>query len=206
MLPDLPRLRQDRRAVDVRIPVDQAEAHEFRLLQPGNEAQHARLLAPFELRLEPDEAVVIARQVVLAQLNGRVRRPARPRIGEADRLHRPESQRVLARGAPSLRSAGSPRRTSPCRSREPSRTRRGRARRRSARTPRASADNSNSRLPHRRRRRRARSEPGSAQSFFVDRSAGKRLPTTPRLRFHLDARNTLPRSMLSASTIGLMAS
>ena len=86
----------DRRTVDIRIPVHEAEAHEFRLLQTGNETQHPRLLAPFELRLKPDEAVMIARQVVLPELHGRIRRPARSRIGKADGLHGPESQRVPA--------------------------------------------------------------------------------------------------------------
>ena len=92
----LPRLVQHGRPVDVRVPVDHAEAHELRLLEPGNHAQHSRLLAPFHLRLKPDEAVMIAGKVVLSQLNGRVRLPAGPRIGQADRLHRPEPQRVLA--------------------------------------------------------------------------------------------------------------
>ena len=39
---------------------------------------------------------MIARQVVLPQLHRRVRRPARPRIGQAHRLHRSEPQRVGA--------------------------------------------------------------------------------------------------------------
>ena len=68
--------------------------------RPGNQPQHARLLAPFQLRLKADEAVVIAGEVVLPQLHGGVRRAAGARIDEADRLHRPEPQRVLRRGAP----------------------------------------------------------------------------------------------------------
>ena len=46
--------------------------------RPGNQPQHARLIAPLDLRLEPDEAEVIAGQVVLPQLHGGVRpRPVR---------------------------------------------------------------------------------------------------------------------------------
>ena len=73
-----------------------AEADELGALEAGNEPQHARLLAPFDLRLKSHEAEVIAREVVLAQLHGRVRLASRARIREADRLHRTEPQRVAA--------------------------------------------------------------------------------------------------------------
>ena len=73
-----------------------AEPDELGVLEPGNQPQHALLLAPLQLRLEAHQAVVIAGQVVLPQLHGCVRRAARARIDEADRLHRPEPQRVQA--------------------------------------------------------------------------------------------------------------
>ena len=73
-----------------------AEPDELGALEPGNQTEHALLLAPFELRLKSHQAVVIAGQVVLAKLHGRIRRAAGARIHEADRLHGPEPQRVLA--------------------------------------------------------------------------------------------------------------
>ena len=72
------------------------EADELGLLEAGNQPQHARLIAPFDLRLEADQAEVIAGQIVLPELNGGIRLAARPRIDQADRLHRPESQRLTA--------------------------------------------------------------------------------------------------------------
>ena len=79
--------------------MDHAVAHELGLLQTGNHAQHACLLTPLQLRLEPHEAPVVARQVVLPQLHHGVRLPARARIHQSHRLHRPEPQRV----APAMR-------------------------------------------------------------------------------------------------------
>ena len=64
------------------------------MFQSGNQTEHALLLAPLQLRLEADQAVVIAGDVVLAQLHHRVRLPSRVRIDEPDRLHRTEPQRV----------------------------------------------------------------------------------------------------------------
>ena len=63
--------------------MDHAEPHELRALEARNHPQHARLLAPLELRLKPDEAEVIAREVVLAQLHDRIRPAARPRIASS---------------------------------------------------------------------------------------------------------------------------
>ena len=206
MLPDLPRLGQHRRAVDVRIPVHHAEADEFRLLQPGNQAQHPRLLAPFELRLKPDEAVVIARQVVLPQLHGRVRRPARSRIGEADRLHGPESQRVQAavrhhfdRQAAleelllvevvDRRRLGVDQRVVEALVLL--------ARQRAVQIVALAVVDAAGRSSRVVRRIRLRGVRRRRSGFSR---------TVDRLRSHRDARNTLPRSMLSASTIGLMAS
>ena len=96
---DLPCLGEHRRAVHVGVAMHHAEADELGLLQPGDHPKHARLIAPFDLRLEPDEAEVIARQIVLPQLHGGVRLAAGARIDQPDRLHRPEPQRV----APAMR-------------------------------------------------------------------------------------------------------
>jgi len=67
--PDLARPGENQRPVDVGVPVDHAVAHELGPLEPGNELQHARLLALLQLGLEPDQAVVIGGQAVLAQLD-----------------------------------------------------------------------------------------------------------------------------------------
>ena len=72
-----------------------AEADELRVLESGNEAQHARLLAPLDLCLEADEAEMIRGQIVLPQLHDRVRLAARARIDQTYRLHRSEPQRVF---------------------------------------------------------------------------------------------------------------
>ena len=80
--------------------MDHAEAHELGLLEPGNQLQHARLLAPLHLRLESHQAEVIAGEVVLPELHDRVGLAAGARIGEADRLHRAEPQRVDAARRP----------------------------------------------------------------------------------------------------------
>ena len=95
----LPGLVEDGRCVHVGVPVHHAEPHELRALEPGDQPQHARLIAPFDLRLKAHEAEVIARQIVLTELHHRVRLTPRPRIGEADRLHRTEAQRI----APAVR-------------------------------------------------------------------------------------------------------
>src|ERR671910_809961 len=64
-----------------------------------DQAQHACLLSPFELRLEADEAVVIGSEIVLPQLGHRIRDTADPRIEQTDRLHRSEPKSV----APAVR-------------------------------------------------------------------------------------------------------
>ena len=73
-----------------------AEADELGLFKSGDEPKHTRLLAPFDLRLESDQAEMIGRQIVLSKLHDRVRRPTGPRIDEANRFHRAETQRVHA--------------------------------------------------------------------------------------------------------------
>ena len=115
--PHLPGFGEHGRPVHVGVAVHHAEADELRLLEAGNQAEHARLLAPLDLRLEADQAEVIAGERCPAAA-------ARPRTARgrcADRRGRPASSGRSAacprRDAPSPRSAGSPRRTAPCRSR-----------------------------------------------------------------------------------------
>ena len=60
--------------------MDDPEARELGLLEAGNQTQHARLLAPFELGLKAHEAEVIAGEVVLTQLHDGVRHRAGARI------------------------------------------------------------------------------------------------------------------------------
>ena len=70
-----------------------AETREFGVLQARNGAEHAHLLAVFELGLEADHVEQGAKLVVLTQLDHGVRLFTRTvRIGEAERLHRPMPQ------------------------------------------------------------------------------------------------------------------
>ncbi len=72
-----------------------AEPRELGLLEPGNGAEHARLLAMLQLGLEADHVPQRAERIVLTQLHHGVRLHARPmRVGETDRLHRPVAQRL----------------------------------------------------------------------------------------------------------------
>ena len=97
--------------------MDHAEAHELGVLEPGNQPQHARLLAPLHLRLEADQAEVIAGEVVLPQLHDGVGLAAGARIGRGRPASSARTAACPRRDAPSPRSAGSLRRTSRCRSR-----------------------------------------------------------------------------------------
>ena len=76
--------------------MDHPEAHELGRFEARDHPEHARLFAPLQLRLKPDEAVVIGGEVVLPQLDDGVRPSAGARIGQPGRLHRPEPQRVDA--------------------------------------------------------------------------------------------------------------
>ena len=173
--------------VDVGVAVHHAEAHELRVLEAGNQAQHALLLAPLDLRLEADQAVVIAGEVVLPQLHGRVRRRGRC----ADR------RRPTGFIGPK-RSVSAPRCAMTSIGRQPSknsllvevvdRRRLGvdAARRRTARTPRASSGSSGSRPRRRRRRRPARDDVAGC------RRRRSRCSSRPRRmsRSQRDCRNT----------------
>ncbi len=82
--------------VDVSVAVDLAEAQELGVLQPGNQPQHARLIAPLHVVLEPDQVVGIVAQVLLPQLDHRVGLFAGARIAQPDRLHGAEAQSIAA--------------------------------------------------------------------------------------------------------------
>ena len=76
--------------------MDLAVAQEAGMLEAGDQAQHAGLLAEFEVILKADEVVGIGAQIFLAQLHGRIRDSSGARIFQADRLHGAEAQRVAA--------------------------------------------------------------------------------------------------------------
>ena len=71
-----------------------AKAGEFRILQAGNAAEDAHLLAVLQLGLEADHIEQGAELIVLAQLHDRVGlHIGLPRVGQPERLHRPVAQR-----------------------------------------------------------------------------------------------------------------
>jgi hypothetical protein len=73
-----------------------AEAYEFGVPQAGNHPQHAGLIAPLDLSLEADKAEMVGRERVLSQLHDRKRNPTGAGVGQADRLHRSESEGLAA--------------------------------------------------------------------------------------------------------------
>ena len=158
---------------------------------------------------------MIAGQVVLAQLHGGIRFAARPRIDQADGLHRPEAQRV----GPAVRHDLN-RQTAFEESLlvEIVHGRRFGCDQRLIEglvLARVSAGNSGNRRRHRRRRRtmglaeaghcRSPHRAGPAQAATMVSVVSCRT-VRRRLRSHRDCLNTFERSMVSARTIGLMAS
>ncbi len=130
----LPRLLQHGRAVDVGVAMHHPEAHELGLFETGDHPQHA---SP----ARPTSTASGTRRGSSGRRPGCPDAAARRRTPAglcADRPGRPassgQSAACRARDAPSPRWAGTPRRTSPCRSRAPSPIRRQRARRRTGRT------------------------------------------------------------------------
>jgi hypothetical protein len=91
----LPCLAEHLGTVDIGVTVHHAEANELGVLESWNHAQDARLFGPFQLGLKADQAVVIPRQRILPQLNGRVRVASRSWVREAHRLHRAKAKRVV---------------------------------------------------------------------------------------------------------------
>ena len=88
--------RQRGGRVEVRVPVNRAEAQELRVLETRDHPEDALLLGDAEARLEPDEVPHAPAAILHAQLHDGVRFAPGARIDEADRLHRPEAQRVAA--------------------------------------------------------------------------------------------------------------
>ena len=83
------------RRVDEGVAVHLAVADEAGRFQTRKGAQDTALLGPGHPRLEADQVVLAAGEVLLAELDDRMGAVAF-RGGEADRLHRPEAQGVLA--------------------------------------------------------------------------------------------------------------
>ena len=88
------RIEQLRR-VEEGVAVQAAQARELGLLEPRDHAEDAALFAVLQLGLEAHHVPQRAQRIVLAQLHHRVGAHARRmRVRQADRLHRPEAQRV----------------------------------------------------------------------------------------------------------------
>ncbi len=82
------------RRVDERVAVHDPVAGELGVLQAGDHAEDAALLGKRQVRLESHEVVARAVRVLRAQLERSPGAPARMRIGQPDRLERPEARRV----------------------------------------------------------------------------------------------------------------
>ncbi len=76
--------------------MDHPHAYELRVGQPRDHLEHALLLAPLELGLEPHDGEVAGREVVLPELHDREGPPPGARVHQAHRLHGTEPQRVTA--------------------------------------------------------------------------------------------------------------
>ena len=74
--------------------MDAAQPREPRVFQRRDHAKDARLLAVFELGLEPDHVPQRAQRVVLAELHHGIRTPPGLWIAQAHGLHRSEAQSV----------------------------------------------------------------------------------------------------------------
>ncbi len=93
---ELQGLGEQRGRVDVGVAVDLAVAQEGRLLEAGDEAEDAGLLAVLEVVLEADEIVTVGAQILLAELDDGVGPAAGLGVGEADGLHGAEAEGVAA--------------------------------------------------------------------------------------------------------------
>ena len=93
---ELEGLGEQRGGVDVGVAVDLAVAQEGGVLQAGDQAQDAGLLAELQVVLEADEVVAVGAQVLLAKLDDGVGPASGPGVGEADRLHGAEAEGVAA--------------------------------------------------------------------------------------------------------------
>src|SRR5262249_57452020 len=81
--------------VDERVAVQTTQTRELGVLQSGNGAEDAHLLAMLELGLEAHHVEQRAEPVVLPQLYYRIRLArSRMRVGQSERLHRAVPQRL----------------------------------------------------------------------------------------------------------------
>ena len=71
-------------------------AQEARIFEAGNQPQHPRLLAKFQMILKAHQVIAVRAQIFLAQLHHGPGRLAGARIAQAHRLHRAKAQRVAA--------------------------------------------------------------------------------------------------------------
>ena len=102
---------EERGSVDVGVAVDLAVAEEGGVLEAGDEAEDAGLLAELEGVLKADEVVAVGAKVFLAELDGGVGPAAGLGVGEAGGLHGAEAEGVACLGGRSLRWGGSLRST-----------------------------------------------------------------------------------------------
>src|SRR5262245_42657861 len=80
------------RAVEEGVAVKPAEPRKFGVAETGDGAEHAHLLAMFELGLEADHVPQGAERVVLAELHHGIGLHARAvRVRKTDGLHRPKA-------------------------------------------------------------------------------------------------------------------
>jgi hypothetical protein len=107
--------------------MDLPEAHERGVREPGDRREDPLLLGPAKLRLEPDHRIMLGGEVVLTELNDRVRpRSVRGSIKPTGFIG--PNRSVSTRVAPSPRSEGIPRSTASCRTRASALSRRKAAR------------------------------------------------------------------------------
>ena len=87
---------EERRCVDIGIAMDLAVAEEGGVLEAGDHAQNAGLLAEFEVVLEADEVVGVGTEVLGAELDGGIRPSSGFWVREAGGLHGAETESVAA--------------------------------------------------------------------------------------------------------------
>ena len=79
------RVKQPRR-IKKRVAVHHAVAHELRVAQARNHAEHALLLGEFQIRLKPDEVEKRFFRILRAKLHDGPRAVPGTRVAQADRL------------------------------------------------------------------------------------------------------------------------
>ena len=72
-----------------------AEACKLRLLQPGDHSEYAPLLGVLEVGLESDHVEERAGQVVLAELDDRIRPPSGPWVRQTNWTHGAERESIV---------------------------------------------------------------------------------------------------------------